>query len=107
MRRKINPGFKNLHVFTTPITIGNPKTSFGRAIQGVIMPQPIPHKSIITWPPEVKLGCPHGGNESTDTHHSKEAAEGVCELARKIGFGGNGEHFPIATRVEPIIEEKK
>lgn len=102
MTRKINPGFKNLHVFTTPITMGNPKTSFGRAIQDAITPQPIPHKSIITWPPEVKLGCTHGGNESTDTHHSKEAAEGVCELARKIGFGGDGKYFPIATRVEPV-----
>ncbi len=102
MVKKISPGFKNLHVFTTPIIMGKPKTSFGQSVFDAITPQPIPHKSIITWPLELKVGNIEGKSESTDTHHSKEAAEGVCELARKIGFGGEGKHFPIATRVEPI-----
>lgn len=68
-----------------------------------ITPPDIPHKSIVTWPAELKVGNVEGKSESTDTHPSKEAAEAVCSLLRKHGFGGQGKHFPIETRVEPIV----
>lgn len=62
----------------------------------------IPHKSIITWPLELKVGNVAGKSESVDTHRSKEQAEGVCRLARREGFGGEGKYFPVSTRVEPV-----
>lgn len=65
-------------------------------------------KSIAVWPKEVCLGsC---SNESTDVHESEEAAQAVCELLEKHGFGGDGKIFPLSTRVEqlpPIQEESQ
>jgi hypothetical protein len=55
-------------------------------------------KSIAVWP-EGACGC----CRSSDEHPTREAAEAVCRLLRRHGFGGHGEVFPISTHVEPII----
>ena len=101
-RRKINPGFKNLMPISSPVTMGRPITLIGKRVYSAITPPKIPHKSIVTWPPELKVGNVEGKSESTDTHDSEEQAEAVCSLLRKHGFGGLGKHFPISTRVEPV-----
>ncbi len=63
----------------------------------------VPHKSIAVWPDAIKVGNIEGKNESVDTHNSKEAAEAVCNMLKKHGFGGEGKVFPISVRVEKII----
>lgn len=64
---------------------------------------PIPHKSIAVWPDTIKVGNVEGKNESVDTHDSKEAAEAVCSMLKKYGFGGEGKVFPVSVRVEEIL----
>ena len=57
------------------------------------------YRSIVLWPDSVSTGkIP---NESTDEHPSKEHAEAVCGMIERHGLGGDGEVFPISTRVEP------
>lgn len=42
---------------------------------------------------------------SEDFHSSLEAAESVCRMLRRQGFGGQGKFFPIRTWTEPFTEE--
>lgn len=62
---------------------------------------PTKWRSIAVWPDTIKVGNEVGKNESDDTHDSREAAQAVCDLLQKHGFGGDGKVFPISTRVEP------
>ncbi len=57
-------------------------------------------KSIAVWPDTIRVGNVIGKNESSDTHRSKEEAEGVCVMLERHGFGGDGKVFPLSTRVE-------
>lgn len=41
------------------------------------------------------------GNRSVDSHISREAAEGVCDLLRSEGLGGDRKIFPLRVWVEP------
>lgn len=59
-------------------------------------------KSIAVWPDTISVGNVAGKNETEDTHVSREAAESVCELLKQYGFAGDGEVFPISTRVEAL-----
>lgn len=61
-------------------------------------------KSCAQWPEEC---CPAIGNYSDDTHDTKEAAEAVCRLLERRGFGGDGIHFPVRTWVEEVKENEK
>ena len=36
-------------------------------------------------------------NVTYDKHFTREAAEGVCQLLRKNGFGGRKEVYPVKT----------
>lgn len=58
------------------------------------------YKSIAVWPDTIKVGNVVGKNESEDTHSSEEQALIVCRMLEMYGFGGQGEVFPISTRVE-------
>jgi len=83
------------------------RTAEGEAYEIVCwMEKPMPPgtkwRSIAIWPNTIKVGNTIGKNESDDIHATREAAEAVCNLLRKHGFGGNGEVFPISTRVEPV-----
>ena len=40
-------------------------------------------------------------NVTTDTHHTRGAAEAVCNMLERDGLGGDRKHFPIKTWVEP------
>ena len=62
---------------------------------------------VAVWPDAIRVGNVVGKNESDDTHDSKEQAEAVCKLLEKEGFGGDGNVFPISTRVEPVFESEK
>jgi hypothetical protein len=50
------------------------------------------------WPLDVYRGM-DGKGISTDTHHSESAANYVCKLLERQGFGSEGKHFPIRTWV--------
>jgi hypothetical protein len=65
-------------------------------------PKPKAWRSIAVWPDTISVGNVVGRNESDDTHDSEEAAEAVCLLLERHGFGGNREVFPVSTRVEPV-----
>lgn len=67
-------------------------------------PQPKSWRSVATWPDTIRVGNVVGKNDSEDTHDSQEAAQAVCDLLKKHGFGGDGKVFPISTRVEPVYE---
>jgi hypothetical protein len=41
---------------------------------------------------------------TTDTHDTKEQAEGVCKLLNQYGFGGNCRLFPVETWIDPVSE---
>lgn len=41
-------------------------------------------------------------NESTDSHQTKEEAEGVVKLLRREGFGGEGKFFPLEAGVRCV-----
>jgi hypothetical protein len=54
--------------------------------------------SVAKWPyPQVQLG--NSDNSSTDRHNTREQAVTVCSMLEEIGFGGDGEIFPIKTYV--------
>lgn len=62
-------------------------------------------KSIAWWPfPAVNLA--NGDNSSDDKHRSEEAARAVCYKLERLGFGLDGEIFPVRTDVRPIYEEQ-
>lgn len=50
-------------------------------------------KSLASWP---------DGQETSDKHHTREQAEGVCRLLRQEGYGGDRKMFPVATWVEEL-----
>lgn len=60
----------------------------------------VPHKSIVEWPEEVRLGT--WDNTSEDTHRSAGAARAVCRGIMREGLGGMGQIFPVSVRVEPV-----
>lgn len=62
---------------------------------------PTKWRSIAVWPEGVIIAST-GKSESSDIHDSREAAEAACRRLRRDGFGGNGEHFPLSLRVEPV-----
>jgi len=41
---------------------------------------------------------------SEDFHASPEAAESVCRMLKRQGFGGQGKFFPVRTWTEPFAE---
>jgi hypothetical protein len=54
--------------------------------------------SIAEWPyPQVQLY--NTDNSSTDRHDTRKQAESVCNMLEELGFGGDGEIFPIKTYV--------
>lgn len=53
------------------------------------------------WPAGV-CSSMYGDNISTDTHATREEAEGVCRGLRREGFAGEGRHFPIRTWVSGV-----
>jgi hypothetical protein len=59
-------------------------------------------RSIAVWPDTIRVGHIVGKNESDDTHDSKGQAEAVCRLLEKHGFGGEGNVFPVSTRVVQV-----
>jgi hypothetical protein len=67
-------------------------------------PQPKAWRSIAVWPDTIRVGNEVGKNESDDTHSTKGAAQAVCDLLMRHGFGGDGKVFPLSTRVEPVWE---
>lgn len=74
--------------------------------QQPLKPKDVPHKSIAVWPDTISVGNVEGKNESSDTHDSKEAAEAVCRMLQREGFGGERKVFPLSTRVEPVEEKE-
>lgn len=59
-------------------------------------------KSIAVWPDSIKVGNIVGKNESEDIHYDEDQAYAVCRGLRRDGFGGQGQVFPISTRVEEV-----
>ena len=57
-------------------------------------------QSCAEWPESVYTGF-DGTHVSKDGHDTEDAAKGVCRLLEREGFGGDREHFPIRTWVEP------
>lgn len=56
------------------------------------------------WDLDVYFGmC--GDGITTDTHETKERAQGVCDGLEKYGFGGEGKDFPIKTWVTEITDK--
>lgn len=41
-------------------------------------------------------------NTTRDRHDTQEQAQGVCNLLRRHGLGGERIHFPVRTWTEPI-----
>lgn len=68
---------------------------------GEIMPKDT-HRSVAVWPDTISVGNVVGKNESSDTHASEAAAQAVCNLLEKFGFGGDQKVYPLSTRVEEI-----
>jgi len=64
-------------------------------------------KSRAMWPADADL-CPSDYRFITDDNHQTEKmARAVAYMLTKDGFGGDGKIFPLATWIEPIIEEVK
>lgn len=62
------------------------------------------YKTIAYWPLEAKL-LEFDNYISTDEHNSFEEAEGVIQLLKREGFGGEGKIFPTQCEIR-MIEEK-
>lgn len=60
-------------------------------------------KSVAKWPDGVGITLGNANNTSEDMHGSREAAQAVCDMLVKNGFGGDGLVFPVWTQVR---EEK-
>ena len=58
------------------------------------------YKSCAEWPAHVFTAA-DGSHTSTDMHDSKEAANAVCGMLARHGFGGHGER-PMRTWVEVV-----
>lgn len=61
------------------------------------------YQSNAQWPLDVYRGM-DGTGISTDTHQTREQAQGVCDGLRREGFGGERKHFPTrvwVSQVEP------
>jgi len=57
-------------------------------------------RSIAHWP----TGAIGFDNDiSTDEHDTEAEAQGVCDLLRRNGLGGDGKVFPLSTAVQPIL----
>lgn len=62
------------------------------------MTTPKKYKSFAMWP----VGTVGDGRDITDDiHNTKEQAEGVCDLLRQNGFGGDLNVFPLRAWTEP------
>ena len=84
---------------------GTLNTGMLSALSGSIVRQsakPVPSRSIAVWPDTIIVGNIQGKNESSDTHDSADAAQAVCSILERFGFGGEGKVFPTSTRVETI-----
>ena len=46
-------------------------------------------------------------NITEDSHESERAARFIAQRLDQDGFGGDRKIFPVATWIEPIIEEIK
>jgi hypothetical protein len=58
-------------------------------------------RSIACWPAEVQ-GLGNHDNMSQDEHPDEEAAQAVCRMLERDGFGGEGKIFPLWTRAESL-----
>lgn len=58
------------------------------------------YTSCAEWPPEV-FTDQAGEHVSTDLHHTREEAQGVCDLLSRYGFGGWGKK-PIRVWVKEV-----
>ena len=56
-------------------------------------------KSCAMWPPGT---CDSLNNYTEDEHHSRAAAEAVCQRLLEDGFGGDKKVFPLLTGVEEV-----
>ena len=52
------------------------------------------------WPEGVYCSATFGDNTTTDRHHSKQAAQWVCNELERNGFGGDNKNYPIRTWIE-------
>lgn len=43
--------------------------------------------------------------QSTDEHDTKEQAEAVCRILRRVGFGGERKVFPLEVWTEEILQQ--
>jgi hypothetical protein len=57
-------------------------------------------QSKAVWP----RGTMGGGDVSTDTHATEEAAKVVCRMLERKGFGGDGKIFPLKTSYEKLCD---
>ena len=64
-----------------------------------------PWISCAEWPKSVYTGS-DGFHVSKDGHDTEGAATAVCRHLENEGFGGEGEHFPVRTWVEPPCERR-
>lgn len=62
----------------------------------------VPHTSFAKWPDGFDSGSIRSDNVTTDNHDSKEAADVVCRMLEREGFGGDGQTFPVRTWSEPV-----
>ena len=60
-----------------------------------------PYQSNAEWPAGTITG--KESQISTDTHSTRQAAESVCRMLERDGFGGEGKIFPLRTWVSDLI----
>jgi len=62
-------------------------------------------RSFARWPSGT---LPHESppDASYDDHETAAQAQGVCDLLRKNGLGGDGKVFPLETWVIPLCPER-
>jgi len=62
----------------------------------------------VMWQSNAEYGPEHGfdNNTTTDTHQTREQAEGVCRLLQREGLGGERIHFPIHTWVSKVDDRR-
>jgi hypothetical protein len=62
-------------------------------------------RSFAEWPADVYTSA-KGDHVSTDDHHTKEEADGVCAMLMRHGFGGKGRR-PVLVWVEELPSDRK